>query len=167
MKRLPPAYVRNFTFGVEDSLASTVGLLSGVASAQVAPSLIVLTGIILVITEAMSMGIGTLLSDQSAMEFKRHGDVPLGRSLPNGIIMFVSYMLAGFIPIFPYTILSFPSSLAFSVILSLLALFLLGSFNAWLSRLPIFRHGMRMVMLGGTVTIAGVLVGVLLNSLKG
>src|SRR3989344_7582377 len=94
--------LRNFTFGVEDSLASTVGLLSGVASAQVAASTVVLTGLVLVFTEAMSMGVGTFLSDQSAEEYEHHRDLSLSKSLPSALVMFFSYLIAGIIPIAPY-----------------------------------------------------------------
>ena len=43
--------VRNFTFGVEDSLVSTVALLAGIAIANVETKTIVLTGIVLIFVE--------------------------------------------------------------------------------------------------------------------
>src|SRR3990172_4344662 len=43
-----PEYIRNFTFGVEDSLASSVGLLAGIASAELSSTAIVVTGFILI-----------------------------------------------------------------------------------------------------------------------
>ena len=39
-----PTYLRSFIFGVEDSLVSTVGLLSGVAIANASRDTILLTG---------------------------------------------------------------------------------------------------------------------------
>jgi VIT1/CCC1 family predicted Fe2+/Mn2+ transporter len=50
-------YLRNFIFGVEDSLVSTVGLLSGVAVAGVASRTILLTGVVLIFVEAFSMAV--------------------------------------------------------------------------------------------------------------
>ena len=57
--------VRNFTFGVEDSLVSTVGLLAGIAFAGVNAGTVVLTGAVLIFVEGFSMAVGSLLSEQS------------------------------------------------------------------------------------------------------
>ena len=54
MKWVKALYIRNFVFGVEDSLASTVGLLSGIATAGVNASTIVVTGAVLIFVEAFS-----------------------------------------------------------------------------------------------------------------
>ncbi len=62
-------YLRNFVFGVEDSLVSTVGLLSGVAAAGVETKTIVLTGVVLIIVEALSMAVGSYLSEYSVEEY--------------------------------------------------------------------------------------------------
>ena len=60
VKKLKTAlYLRNFIFGVEDSLVSTVGLLSGVAVANVDQATIFLTGMVLIFVEAFSMGVGS------------------------------------------------------------------------------------------------------------
>src|SRR5262245_46938731 len=68
------AYFRNFVFGVEDSLVSTVGLLSGVAIAGLAREEIFLTGVILIFVEAVSMAAGSFLSESSAEEFATHSE---------------------------------------------------------------------------------------------
>ena len=49
-------YLRAFVFGVEDSVASTVGLLSGIAIAGVARETILLTGAILILVERAKEG---------------------------------------------------------------------------------------------------------------
>lgn len=158
------AYIRNFTFGVEDSLSSTVGLLSGIASADVPTSTIVITGLILIFTEAMSMGVGSFLTEQSVEEFKFRRDLPLSKSLPGALVMFFSYLLSGLIPLAPYVFLSASSALFFSVTLSLLSLCLLGIVNSRLSRTPVTSHALRMLVLGGSVAISGVLLGRFLKS---
>ena len=65
IKKLPKDsfahYFSSFIFGVEDSLVSTVGLLSGVAVAGVTRTDIFITGIILIFVEAFSMGVGNFL----------------------------------------------------------------------------------------------------------
>lgn len=158
------AYIRNFTFGVEDSLSSTVGLLAGVASASVPKTTIIITGLILIFTEAMSMGVGSFLSEQSVSEFKTRRDLPLSKSLPGAVVMFFSYLFSGLIPLFPYVVFSAPLNLWTSVALSLMSLCLLGIINSRLSRTPVTGHALRMLVLGGSVAISGVLLGRFLKS---
>ena len=158
------AYIRNFTFGVEDSLSSTVGLLAGVASASVPKTTIIITGLILIFTEAMSMGVGSFLSEQSVSEFKTRRDLPLSKSLPGAVVMFSSYLISGLIPLAPYVFLPSSSALFFSVTLSLLALCLLGIINSRLSHTPVTGHALRMLILGGSVAVSGVLLGRFLKS---
>lgn len=165
--RISASSVRNFTFGVEDSLASTVGLLSGIASAQAATPTILVTGSVLIFTEALSMGVGSYLSDMSVRQITHHHDVASRQSVSGAVVMFISYFLSGFIPLVPYAMLPPMQAIWVSVGLSLLALFFLGVFNASLARLPAFRQGAKMLLLGGLVVISGILVGTLLQSLVG
>jgi hypothetical protein len=52
-------YTRNFIFGSEDSLVSTVGLLAGIVSAGIERKEIIISGIVLICVEAFSMSIGS------------------------------------------------------------------------------------------------------------
>ncbi|MBL8031340.1 MAG: VIT1/CCC1 transporter family protein, partial [Candidatus Doudnabacteria bacterium] len=88
-------YVRNFIFGVEDSLVSTVGLVSGVAVAGVSNKNVVLTGMVLVFVEAFSMAVGSLLSENSADEYESKSEVALSGAVGYSVVMFGSYLLSG------------------------------------------------------------------------
>ena len=81
-------YMRNLIFGAEDSLVSTVGLLSGIAIGGVPKSAIILTGIVLIFVEAFSMGVGSYLSEYS---------VEAARLLISCEIIENAIMIAGFI----------------------------------------------------------------------
>lgn len=153
---------RNFVFGVEDSLVSTVGLLSGIAAAGEPSRTIILAGVVLIFVEAFSMGVGSLLSENATQEFGAEARVPLSRSTLGGIIMFFSYFASGFIPLLPY--LLFERSVAFpsSIVASLLALFVLGILSARLSRVALAKKGFQMLVLGGVAIALGALVGYLL-----
>jgi VIT1/CCC1 family predicted Fe2+/Mn2+ transporter len=97
-----PTYVRNIIFGVEDSLVSTVGLLSGIAVAKVTNRTIVLTGLVLIFVEGFSMGVGSLLSEHSVEQLELKGEAKLETSAGGAVAMFLSYFAAGFIPLAPY-----------------------------------------------------------------
>ena len=153
-------YLRSFVFGIEDSLVSTVGLLSCVAIAGVPKETILLTGAILILVEAFSMAIGDFLSEYSAETYMRQAEVSPHRSFIAALIMFFSYFLSGFIPLFPYIILSSEFAVWLSIILSLLALFFLGIISAKISNTNLLRSSLRMFLIGGAAIVVGVAIGV-------
>lgn len=157
------ALFRNFIFGVEDSLVSTVGLLSGVAAAGADRQTIVLSGIVLIFVEAFSMGIGSLLSDNSARELDSGREEPLSRSFAGSIIMFISYVLSGLIPLTPYFFFGRENAFVASIIASLLALFALGYLVGKISKISALRQGIQMFFLGGAAILLGIFVGVFVN----
>ena len=59
MRKDTEIYIRNITFGVTDSLVSTVRLLSGIDISGTTSRVIIMTGIIYAFVEAFSMAVGT------------------------------------------------------------------------------------------------------------
>jgi VIT1/CCC1 family predicted Fe2+/Mn2+ transporter len=155
-------FVRNFMFGVEDSLVSTVGLLAGVAAADVSRQTILLTGGVLIAVEALSMGVGSLLSESFAEEYVG-GHTGRDHSLPAALIMFISYAVAGLVPLLPYIFLDDGLAFFVSIGASCAALFLLGFLGARYFGARGYRSGLRMFLLGGGAIGVGILVGRLLH----
>jgi len=152
-------YLRNFVFGVEDSLVSTVGFLSGVATAGVSSMNIIISGLVLIFVEAFSMAMGSLVSEHSVQEYLKQQEVGFKKSLFGSIIMFVSYFVSGFIPLLPYLFWKPEIALGLSILASLIMLFVLGAISAIKSGLPVMRHGFEILMIGGFVILVGVVVG--------
>jgi VIT1/CCC1 family predicted Fe2+/Mn2+ transporter len=158
-------FTRNFIFGVEDSLVSTVGLLSGIAAADIARPTIFLTGIVLIFVEAFSMGVGSFLSEEAAQEYTKNDQSLNVKSVTGALIMFFSYFASGFIPLFPYMILSVSIAFWISIVSSLVSLFLLGAVSAKFFRhKDLFHHGLRMLFFGGMAVLVGVVVGQLVKN---
>lgn len=151
--------IRNFTFGVEDSLVSTVGLLAGIAFAGVNTNTIVVTGAVLIFVEGFSMAVGSLLSEQSVEEYEEKREVSLSKPAVAAMVMFVSYVVSGFIPLTPYILAVGPNAVWWSIGLALLALFLLGVFNARLFRVRAWKDGLLTLVMGGLAIGVGILVG--------
>jgi len=155
-------YFRNFIFGVEDSLVSTVGLLSGVAMGGVSREVILLSGVVLILVEAFSMATGSFLTESSVREFDGQTKESRGAIL-GGMVMFVSYVVSGFFPLAPYVFIDGIMALYVSVGVSLLALFVLGAVSGSLSGGNIFGRGMRMLVIGGAAVLVGVAAGLVLG----
>jgi predicted membrane protein (TIGR00267 family) len=62
------ASVREVVFGLEDSFVSTLGTISGVAVGSADVKVVILSGLVLVTVEAVSMAAGSYLSSQAATE---------------------------------------------------------------------------------------------------
>ncbi|MDP2593318.1 MAG: VIT1/CCC1 transporter family protein, partial [bacterium] len=156
------SYVRNFIFGVEDSLVSTVGLLAGLSTADVGRGDIITAGVILIFVEAFSMGSGSFLSERSIEESspKQSGGV---RSVVDAVVMFVSYFLAGLIPLFPYIFWQPAAAFPISIIFTLLALLTLGLLSAKILHTKLLRSAVRMFVIGGVAVFIGVMVGAVLK----
>ncbi len=151
--------IRNFTFGVEDSLVSTVGLLAGIALASIDTKTIVVTGVVLIFVEAFSMGVGSLLSEQSVEEYESKKEVALTKPGLAALVMFASYVLAGLIPLAPYVFSTSRMAVWWSIGLTLIALALLGAINAHVFRVRVWKDALLTLLMGGLAIAVGIVVG--------
>ncbi len=156
-------YLRNFVFGVEDSLVSTVGLLSGIAIVGTPAKTIILTGVVLIFVEAFSMAVGSFLSERSSDEYIARATAATRPTAIAGAIMFASYFIAGFVPLLPYFFTDPKSAFTMSILFSLVALFVLGGVSARFSSSNVLKTGARMLFVGGIAIAVGVTVGKLIG----
>jgi len=156
-------YTRNFIFGAEDSLVSTVGLLAGIVSAGISQKEIVVSGIVLICVEAFSMSIGSFLSERTTEESFSNYKKQESNSFLAAVIMFSSYFFCGLIPLFPYFITSINQAFWWSIVASLLSLFILGIISAEILKTKILRNSLRMLIIGGLAIGLGVAVGLFIR----
>lgn len=152
-------YLRNFIFGVEDSIVSTVGLISGIAIADLPRSSILITGVTLIFVEAFSMAVGSFLSEHSVEEYENHSEVSILYPVKGSLVMFFAYFIFGFLPILPYVFIDKEYAFWLSIIISLTALFVLGAASSKFFGTKIVRHGLEMLLIGGAAIAIGILVG--------
>ncbi len=160
------SYFRNFIFGVEDSLVSTVGLLSGIAVAGMSKETLFVTGVILILVEAISMSAGSFLSESSAQALDQRKEKIKGNSVIAGSIMFFSYFISGFIPLIPYMFLPIDAALRISVVWSIGALFILGVVGAKITGVRVMANGLKMAFIGGLAIAIGILAGSMITKLQ-
>lgn len=61
-------FIREIVFGLEDSLVSTLGAVTGIAAGTGSTFVVILSGVVLIFVEALSMSAGSYLSSKSARE---------------------------------------------------------------------------------------------------
>lgn len=147
--------LRNLIFGIEDSLVSTVGLLAGIAAGTMSRSQILFVGVVYLCVEGFSMAVGSYLSEESAEEFEAQGVVAHGRAAGGAVVMLASFLLAGAVPLVPYLLLPEGSALYTSVTVSIIALGLLGAYQARISHVRVWPRVLRMLVLGGGAILIG------------
>lgn len=152
-------YMRNFILGAEDSLVSTVSMLSGIYAAGVSHRAIIVSGVVLISVEAFSMSVGSFLSEKTAEESSPSPDKEKSKSFSASAVMFFSYFISGIFPLTPYVIFSNAYSFWGSIIVSFIALWLLGAFSAEVLKTNVIKSSLRMVLLGGLAIVLGIVVG--------
>lgn len=157
--KIHPDYFRNLIFGAEDALVSTGGVLFGIASAgSYTSKQIMLTGLVVITVEALSMGAGAFLTEESVHEIeskRKHTD----NTLIDGLIMFLSYFLTGFTILLPYILFPGPNAKYISMVGMLVILYLLGAVP---KKDP--KDGIRMVLVAGGALFVGALVARLVDT---
>ena len=74
-------------------------------------------------------------------------------------MMFLSYLIGGFVPILPIFFTLPPVSSILSVIFAFTGLFALGFFKAKLFSGQVWRSAIEMLLIGGLTTLIGLFVG--------
>lgn len=157
MFKINQDYLRSTVFGFQDALVSTTGIVVGISAGVNDKHFIILSALVAISVEALSMGAGQYLSEKSVHDLpnNHHRDDLLVGSL----IMFFSYLIGGFIPILPIFFTTPPISSILSIIFAFAGLFLLGFFKAKLFSGKIWRSALEMLTIGGLTTLIGLLVG--------
>lgn len=160
MRRIQQDYLRSVVFGIEDSLVSTTGVMVGVGAGSQDAKMIVLAGIVAIAVEALSMGVGQYLSEEAVHQMDPTHKESLAKE---ALLMFVSYLGAGLIPLLPALLFGYPAALFAIPLFSLSGLFVLGYVKGKLLGVPAIRSGLRVFLLGGLATVLGLAVGLALK----
>lgn len=151
-------YVRTIIFAIEDSLVSTTGLIAGISVGTNNKSVVIVSGIVAIAVEAISMGASEYISDDSIEQATKQGRRH-AQALADGLLMLGSYFVAGLVPLLPVIFFAYPSSLYFSVLFALIGLVILGYVKSKVLHTNPIRGAVKVVIVGGLATILGVIVG--------
>lgn len=159
--KINPDYFRSSVFGFQDALVSTTGIVVGISAGVNNKEFIILSALVAISVEALSMAAGQYLSEKSVHELptSHHHDSLLVGTL----LMFFSYVVGGLIPIIPIFFSNPPLTSFLSVSFAFIGLFLLGFIKAKLFANHIWRSALEMLAIGGLTTLIGLFVGLILK----
>ena len=162
MKNLHEDYLRSILFGLQDGLVSTTGVVVGIATGVHDKPIIVLAALVAVTVEASSMAAGQYSSEKAVHQLDKIGkhtdNLAMGTAL-----MFVSYFIAGMIPISPILLLDLSIAPMVSVTLAFIFLFIVGFVKGKIVEHQALKSAIEMFIIGGIATTLGLIVGHLLK----
>lgn len=218
--------IREFVFGIQDGLISTVGLLAGMQAAGSSRFVILMAGAAAVLSGAFSMAAGAYLSSRAEKEIFDHelekearfvetepylaqegllqalhreglpreasfrivkllhqekavfittfqekvlglGTADVNRPLKAALVMALSFILGGVIPLTPFFVLPQQAALLLSVALAGACLFGVGVFKGRLAGQPWGRAGLEFLAIALAASGIGYGIGYLLEQIAG
>lgn len=159
--------VRETIFGLEDSLVSTLGVVVGVAAGTDSRYIVVLSALVVIVVESLSMAAGAYLSNKSQMEVDlaegKRGFLSdkhmVRQSITESLVMGISYILGGFISVLPFFFMEPLAAILPAVIISVLALFGIGYIKGKKAKINPVKSGLEMSLVSLSAAGLGYLVG--------
>ena len=159
--------MREIVFGLEDSLVSTMGAITGIAVGTGSQYIVILSGFVILAAEATSMAAGSYLSTKHAREaevlfHQRRGleaHEEASHPIRAAIVMGVFYLLGGVIPLVPYFLLPVEQAILPAVCVTAITLFLVGVWAASFTNTSKIKSGIEMMLVSLAAALIGYVIG--------
>jgi vacuolar iron transporter family protein len=155
-------------YGANDGIITTFAVVAGVAGASLSSRIVLVLGIANLIADGLSMAAGDYLGERSEQTYlRRHRDhYHLKGIWHTGAITFVSFVLAGSVPLLPYAVFALTSyeplaqqQLYLSCVAAAIALFTVGSLRTPFTRGSWIRNGLEMLSIGLLASAVAFMIG--------
>ena len=124
--------------------------------------IIILAAFVAVTVEASSMAAGQYSSEKAVHQMDKTGK-HTDSLIIGAIIMFVSYLSAGMIPIIPTMLFDQPFAKFLTIIFAFIGLFIIGYIKGKIVSHKPLRSAIELFIIGGVATMIGLIVGQLLK----
>ena len=157
--------LRDAVFSANDGIITTFAVVAGSTGASLSSKVIIVLGFANLLADGISMGSGNYLGIKSEMEYQKVKDktFKLEHSpFRHGVVTFISFVLAGFLPLTPY-VFGLKTTFSLSVVTVALSLFLVGSVRSFFTKKSWFIGGTEMLLVGGIAALVAYFVGFFLG----
>jgi len=154
--------MREVIFGIEDSLITCLGTVTGVAAGTQDQFIILLSGVVVTVVSITSMSAGSYLSAKSAEEAEEPHQKEshlLSISLRAALIMAVSYGIGGFLPLLPYVFFPIHMALYIDPCFTAIILFGVGMGSAHYTKRSVWKSGFEMMIVSLGAVVIGYMIG--------
>jgi VIT1/CCC1 family predicted Fe2+/Mn2+ transporter len=147
-------YIREWIYGANDGLVTTFAVVAGTAGGGLSPQVVLIAGVANLFADGLSMGVGSYLSIRSHESVRASQALPEEEANPalHGAATFVAFVVAGAVPLLPYT-LGLDPVMAFrsAITMTFFAMFLVGALRAVVATTKWWAAGAEMLGLGAAV----------------
>lgn len=153
--------LRDAVFASDDGIITTFAVVAGATGAQLAPRVVLILGFANLVADGFSMATGIYMGAKSESELeKAEGDSHWKYDYPlkQGIVTYLSFILAGFLPLIPF-LLGVNLGFDYSVVIVGLSLFMVGVLKGLYSKKMWFKSGLEVLLIGGAAAFMAYFVG--------
>jgi VIT1/CCC1 family predicted Fe2+/Mn2+ transporter len=132
--------------------------VTGIAAGTKDADIVLLSGLVIVVVESISMAAGSYLSLKSEYELMGTSS-RMYSPLKAGVVMLFFYLLGGIIPLLPYAFLDLKYALYVAVVCGGMALFALGYWKGKVVQRPPLKSALEMMGVSLVAATAGYAIG--------
>jgi VIT1/CCC1 family predicted Fe2+/Mn2+ transporter len=176
-------YIGDLVYGANDGIITTFAVVAGVAGASLSPAIVVILGVANLLADGFSMATSNYLARKSEREYNQKingsetGEEPKARPTMNAMVTFVSFVIAGAIPLIPYlfdagAVPFVPNTFGlhtnlfyWAILATSLALFTVGSLRTLVTGIRWWLAGLEMFAIGAVAAGVAYGIGSLLGNL--
>ena len=148
-------YMRDLVYGANDGIITTFAVVAGVAGGALSSQAVLIVGAANLFADGLSMGVGNYLGIRSHESARAAQGLDEEEASParHGMATFLAFVVAGAVPLVPY-LLPVTHTAILSSVLTLLALFAVGSLRSLVTIDRWWAAGLEMLGLGAVVAVA-------------
>lgn len=173
LKNIKPEYLKASVYGASDGIVTTFAVVAGVVGAGLSLKTIMILGIANMMADGFSMAVGDYLGERSSLKLKisRGQKVEEQQLWITSVITFVSFVIAGTLPLLPYSVVffgvDFPAEKQFlaSIIATLSAMFFVGSLRTFVTKGVWWKNGLEMLLVGSLAAFVAYFLGAFLENI--
>ncbi len=162
-----PKFLKASVYGANDGIITTFAVVAGVAGAQLSPNIVLILGIANMVADGLSMAVGDFLGERSEHRLREH---QTGAKIPEGLwktgaITFVSFVVAGSMPLLPYLFqlaglqVLATQQFPLSIVSTASTLFFVGSLRTIATKGTWWKNGLEMLSIGAIAATVAYALG--------
>lgn len=169
LRGLARHYLKDLVYGANDGIITTFAVVAGVAGAQLEARIVLILGFANLLADGFSMGASSFLSIQSDEAVRKTSGLDVLEPFPtrHSFATFIAFVLAGVVPLLSYVLTMEADRFLMAVVLTLASLFGVGAARALVTRVPWWRSGLEMLVVGSIAAAVAFGVGAFMERLTG
>ncbi len=168
-RALAQHYLKDLVYGANDGIITTFAVVAGVAGAQLGPRVVLILGFANLLADGLSMGASNFLSIRSDEAVRLASGLGVQEPFParHSFATFLAFVIAGVVPLASYVVTTNGNQFMVAVALTLGTLFGVGAARSLVTRVPWWRSGTEMLLVGSVAAAVAYGVGAFVEQLTG